>query len=151
MNRIEPAQSSLQGRRPLRLATVAVMGVALVGLLSGCGSMTPSENDVSLGGEEVTKLIEGNTFRGVWRRERLLMVFYEDGVVRGTMGLSGADNGTWTVEGDTYCHRWSLYFGGQRRCFKWWRRGNDYLLESVDAFRIPNVTGAVEPGKPDGF
>jgi hypothetical protein len=42
-------------------------------------------------------------------------------------------------------------FDRTRRCFKWWRRESDYLLENVDAFRIHNLTGAIEPGKPPGF
>ena len=113
--------------------------------------MNPTEDDVALNGEEVTKLISGNTFRGAWEGQQLTMVYYVNGVVRGSHGLTGADGGTWTVDGDTYCMRWTRLFGSTRRCFKWWRRESDYLLQNVDSFRIRNVTGTIEQGKPPGF
>ena len=47
--------------------------------------------------------------------------------------------------------RWTRYFGSTRRCYKWWRRDRDYLLQNVDAFRIQNLTGTIEQGKPPGF
>lgn len=113
--------------------------------------MNPSEDDVALNGEAVTKLIGGNTFRGGWEGQQLTMVYYENGVVRGSQGLTGSDSGTWTVDGDVYCHRWTRLFGSTRRCYNWWRREKDYLLQNVDAFRIPNMNGIIEPGKPSGF
>lgn len=129
----------------------ATSALLLASLLAGCGSMNPGEGDVALNGAQVTELISGNTFRGGWEGQQLTMVYYENGVVRGTHGLTGSDSGTWTVEDDVYCHRWARFFGATRRCFKWWRRPDDYLLQNVDAFRIPNLNGRIEPGKPPGF
>ena len=129
----------------------AASALVLAGLLAGCGSMNPTEDDIALSGEEVSKLISGNTFNSAWQAERLLIVYYENGVVRGRLGLSGSDSGTWTVEGDVYCHDWVRYFGGTRRCYKWWQRKNDYLLENVDAFRIQNLNGTIQAGRPAGF
>jgi hypothetical protein len=123
----------------------------LAGLLAGCGSMGPGEGDVALNGEEVTNVVTGNTFRGAWEGQQLTMVYYHNGVVRGTHGLTGSDSGTWTVEGDIYCHTWVRYFDSTRRCYKWWRRENDYLLQNVDSFRTPSLSGRIEPGKPSGF
>jgi predicted small secreted protein len=128
--------------------------VLVVGLLAGCDTMRPADDDVALNGEELTKLtklISGNTFRGAWEGQQLTMVYYENGVVAGSQGLTGSDRGTWTVDEDIYCHRWTRLFGSTRRCFKWWRRESDYLLQNVDSFRINNLTGTVEPGKPPGF
>ncbi len=129
----------------------AISAVIIAGLLAGCGSMNPTEDDIALNGEEVTKLISGNTFRGGWEGRQLTMVYYENGVVRGSHGLTGSDGGTWTVDEDVYCHRWTRIFDSTRRCYKWWRRENDYLLQNVDAFRIPNLNGTIELGKPPGF
>jgi hypothetical protein len=125
--------------------------VIIAGLLAGCGGMNPTDDDVALNGEEVTKLISGNTFRGAWEGRQLTMVYYENGVVRGSHGLTGSDGGTWTVDGDVYCMRWTRLFGSTRRCFKWWRRESGYLLQNVDSFRIQNITGTIEQGKPAGF
>lgn len=138
------------GKRMIRRIP-ATSAVILAAMLVGCGSMNPTEDDIALNGEKVTKLISGNTFRGAWEGQQLTMVFYQNGVVRGTHGLTGSDGGTWTVEEDVYCNRWTRFFGSTRRCYKWWKRENDYLLQNVDAFRIQNMTGTIEPGKPPGF
>ena len=128
-----------------------IPALLLVVLLTGCGSMNPSDDDVMLSGDEISKLITGNTFRGSWEGQQLTMVFYQNGVIRGTRGLSGSDGGTWAIDGDTFCMRWTRYFGSTRRCYKWWRREKDYLLQNVDAFRIQNLAGTIEQGKPPGF
>lgn len=128
-----------------------ILPVVLAGLLAACESMNPSDDDVMLNGEEITKLITGNTFRGAWEGQQLTMVFFDNGVIRGSHGLTGSDSGTWEMDGDTFCMRWTRYFGSTRRCFKWWRRDRDYLLQNVDAFRIQNLTGTIEQGKPPGF
>lgn len=148
--RIEQEVRNLVNAQSKRYLLIA-SAMMLAGLLAGCGSMSPGEGDVALSGEEVTKLISGNTFRGAWEGQQLTMVFYENGVIRGTHGLSGSDGGTWTVEDDTYCHRWVRYFNSTRRCYKWWRRTDDYLLQNVDSFRTPSLSGRIEPGKPPGF
>ena len=43
--------------------------------------------------------------------------------------------------------QWVQYFGGVRRCYKWYPTANGYLLQNVDAFRIRNLTGTIEQGK----
>ena len=140
----------LSASRVIRLISAAWV-LMLAGLLAGCDTMSPQEGDVALGGEEVTKLISGNHFRGPFEGQMLTMVYFENGVVRGRWGLSGSDSGTWTIDGDTYCHRWVRYFDATRRCYKWWRRPSDYLLENVDAFSRRSITGQVREGKPSGF
>jgi len=151
MNRaIENTAWRTLGTQIIRRIPVA-SAVILAGLLAGCGNMSPSDDDIALSGDELTKLISGNTFRGAWEGQQLTMVYYQNGVVRGTHGLTGSDGGTWTVEDDIYCHRWVRFFGSTRRCYKWWKRERDYLLQNVDAFRIPSLAGTIEPGKPPGF
>ncbi len=129
----------------------AASAVILAGLLAGCGTMNPTEDDTAMNGKEITLLITGNTFRGGWEGRQLTMVYFQNGVVRGSHGLTSSDSGTWTVEEDVYCHRWVRLFGSTRRCYKWWRRESDFLLQNVDAFRIPNMNGTVVNGMPDGF
>ena len=150
IKRTERTIWSVLGRQMIRCVP-ATSALILAGLLAGCGSMNPTEDDVALNGEELTKLISGNTFRGAWEGQQLTMVYYENGVVRGSQGLTSSDGGTWTVDEDVYCHRWTRLFGSTRRCYKWWKRESDYLLQNVDAFRIQNMTGTIEPGKPPGF
>jgi hypothetical protein len=120
-------------------------------LSAGCGAMSPSEDDVALSGDEVTTLISGNTFRSAWDARQLTIAFHENGVVIGTLGPAGSDHGTWSVEGDVYCHRWVEYFGATQRCYRWWRRPSDYLLENLDSFRTRNLKGRIEKGIPPGF
>lgn len=151
MNRtIERTTESLLRKKFMRRLP-ALSVVILAGLLAGCGTMNPTEDDTALSGDQLTLLITGNTFRGGWEGRQLTMVYFQNGVVRGSHGLTGSDSGTWTVEGDVYCHRWVRLFDSTRRCYKWWRRESDFLLQNVDAFRIPNMNGTVENGMPDGF
>ncbi len=139
-------------RRHIMRRLPAASAVILAGLLAGCASsMNPTEDDSAMSSKEITLLITGNTFRGAWEGHQLTMVYFQNGVVRGSHGLTSSDSGTWTVEENVYCHRWVRLFGSTRRCFKWWRRESDFLLENVDAFRIRNVTGTVENGMPEGF
>lgn len=142
--------SSIAGANMIQRIPIAGALILAI-LLSGCGSMKPSEGDVALSGKEVKKLIIGNTLRSAWEAKQLTIVFYDNGVVRGSLGLSGSDSGTWTMEDDTYCHHWDRYFDATRHCYKWWRRKSDYLLQNVDAFRTPNLSGRIEPGKPSGY
>lgn len=130
---------------------LAAAALILAGPIAGCTSMSPSQSDIAMGGDEVSKRITGNTFRGAWEGKQLIMVYYQDGTVRGSLGLSGSDSGTWTVENNVYCHHWTRFFGSTRRCYKWWKRESDYLLQNVDAYRIPNLRGTMAPGKPSGY
>ena len=131
--------------------TVYLILALVAGLLAGCETMNPGEDDVALSGDEVRELITGNTLRSAWEGEQLTMVFYANGVVRGSQGLRSSDSGTWEINDDIYCNRWTRLFDSTRRCYRWWRRESDYLLENVDAFRIRNLTGTIEQGKPPGF
>jgi hypothetical protein len=105
----------------------------------------------ALGGEEIRTLITGNTLQGNFMTNPLTMVFYADGVVRGAIGLTGSDSGTWKIEGDTYCHEWFTYFSGVRRCYEWIPDGERYVLKNVDAFKARNIQGRLEKGKPKGY
>jgi len=125
--------------------------LALAGaLLLGAGSLDTAARE-ALTGDQIRGLITGNTLDGSYLAKRLVMVFYADGVVRGSMGLSGSDSGTWEIEGDTYCNDWVTYFGGVRRCYRWIPEGDAYLLDNVDAYKIQPIKGRIVAGKPKGY
>lgn len=113
------------------------------------GGSAPSRD--ALSGDEVRALITGNTLQGSILTERLVMVFYADGVVRGQMGLSGSDSGTWEIVGDKYCNEWVTYFEGVPRCYRWIPQGDGYLLDNVDAFKVHPIKGRIIDGKPKGY
>lgn len=123
----------------------------LVAALGFAGIRAYAQHGRALDAEAITSLITGNTFRGAYRARQLTMVFYPDGVVRGSLGLTGSDDGRWEVADDLYCHEWVRYFGSVRRCYRWRTQGDGYLLENVDAFRTFNITGRIERGKPEGY
>ena len=110
-----------------------------------------SQAQEALSGDQVGALITGNTLQGSFMANPLTMVFYEDGVVRGSIGMTGSDDGTWEIEGDNYCNEWVTYFSGVRRCYQWVRQGDGYLLKNVDNFRVRNIQGRIEKGKPKGY
>lgn len=110
-----------------------------------------SQAQEALSGDQVRALITGNTLQGSFMANPLTMVFYADGVVRGSIGMTGSDDGTWEIEGDNYCNEWVTYFSGVRRCYQWVRQGDGYLLKNVDSFRVRNIQGRIEKGKPKGY
>jgi hypothetical protein len=118
----------------------------LLGLLS-----TPGLAQEALSGDAVRSLIVGNTLKGSYTTKPLTIVFYADGLVRGSIGLTGSDSGTWEIQGDRYCHEWSTYFSGVRRCYQWIPEGDGYVLKNVDEFRARNIQGRIEKGKPKGY
>jgi hypothetical protein len=118
----------------------------LLGTLS-----TPGLAQEAVGGEALRTLIVGNTLKGSYTTKPLVMVFYADGLIRGAIGLTGSDSGTWEIDGDKYCHEWFTYFSGVRRCYHWVPEGDGYLLKNVDEFRARNIQGRVEKGMPKGY
>lgn len=129
--------------RKLGLALAIAM---LFGTISHAGMAQEA-----LSGDQIRTLITGNTLQGSFLANRLVMVFYADGVVRGRVGLTGSDDGTWKIEGDKYCNEWVTYFEGVPRCYQWIPQGDGYLLDSVDAFKIQPIKGRIVEGKPKGY
>ncbi len=105
----------------------------------------------ALTGDQVRSLITGNTLQGSFMTNPLTMVFYANGEVYGSVGLTGSDSGTWEIEGNNYCNEWVTYFSGVRRCYQWIPQGNGYLLKNVDTFRARDIQGQIKEGKPKGY
>ena len=124
--------------------------LVLVALMTGCATEQPT-SETPLTGQQIEDLIVGNTLLSAWEAQQLTMVFYADGTLRGSLGLTGSDSGVWSVHGDTWCQEWIRYFGGVQRCYRWYPTRNGYLLENVDAFRIWNLSGRIQQGKPPGY
>ena len=125
---------------------LAVAGALLLALWTPLGLAQDA-----LSADAVRTLIVGNTLKGSYTTKTLVMVFYPDGLVRGALGLTGSDSGTWEMDGDKYCHEWFRYFGGVRRCYLWIPQGDGYLLKNVDSFKAYNIQGRIEKGKPKGY
>ncbi len=124
---------------------------AIIALFFGVPGQDSSAQD-SLTGDQVRSLITGNTLQGSFMANPLTMVFYADGVVRGSIGMTGSDDGTWEIEGDKYCNEWVTYFSGVRRCYLWVPQGDDkYVLQNADDFKVRNIQGRIEKGKPKGY
>jgi len=123
--------------------------VALAMLLGIFSQQSLAEETLS--GDQVRALITGNTLQGSFMANPLTMVFYDDGVVRGSIGMTGSDSGTWEIEGDNYCNQWVTYFSGVRRCYQWINHSDGYVLKNVDKFRARNIQGRIEKGKPKGY
>lgn len=133
------------------LQKTPVLGLAAAVCLFAAVDRPASAQD-HLSGDEVRKLITGNTLQGNFMTNVLTMVFYGDGVVRGAIGLTGSDSGTWRIDGDKYCNQWVTYFNGVDKCYVWVPQGDDrYVLQNVDEFRGRNIQGRIEQGKPKGY
>ena len=150
INRLTESETALRAvpGRPgaSRTSALAMAAVALFGIFGHCAMAQEA-----LSGEQIRSLITGNTLEGAFRARRLVMVFYADGQVRGSLGLTGSDSGTWEIKGDTYCNEWFTYFNGVHRCYQWVPDGDGYLLINVDAFKTHPIEGRIVDGKPKGY
>ncbi len=139
------SRTSRRSRGP-RYSAPAVAIAVLLGIFSH-----QSLAQEALTGDQIHTLITGNTLQGSFMTDRLTMVFYADGVIRGSIGRMGSDSGTWEIEGGNYCNEWVRYFRGVRRCYQWIPQGDGFLLKNVDAFKIRNIQGRIEKGMPKGY
>ena len=110
------------------------------------GAASDTEGNRPLTGEEVRELISGNTLKGGWRARPYEFDYKPDGTVYGTIWTS-PDRGKWYIDGDKFCQRWVEFFGGDRRCYQWYRAGDRFLLKNVDSFRTRDITGTIVPGR----
>lgn len=131
-----------------RLARPSRFAAALLAL---CLLAAGASAQQALSGEATRLLISGNTLTGNFLARQLTIAFYPDGTLVGTLGLRGSDRGRWWIENDRYCHRWSVYFGGEQRCYAWVPQGEGYVAQNVDAFRTRNFQGSISSGFPPGF
>ena len=121
-------------------------------LLSLAAASAHANQAGPLTGDQIRELITGNTLKGAFMARQLTMVFYQDGVIRGALVLTGSDDGRWWIKDDLYCHHWVTYFGGEDRCYRWVPDGKGgYVLENADAFRTRNIVGRIVEGKPPGY
>ena len=123
--------------------------------LSACAANTMDRpSGPPLTGDEISKLIVGNTVNGAVGASSF-SYFYKDVVsVSGTIGQQGDDDsGTWTIKGnDVYCNTWIDFFDGVERCYRWYRTERGYIMENVDAYHLrPLIVYSVEKGNPLGF
>lgn len=135
---------------------ILIMSILASTLIIGCADtsdIVEGDSYEPLRGDEVRELITGNTLRGSFRANPLIIVFHEGGLATGRLGFRGSGRGRWSIEDDIYCHHWTTYFGGVRRCYRWYRRpDNVYYLDNVDTFRFRGpLLGNIEPGIAEGF
>lgn len=131
------------------------IALLLLATLSGCaGSKLDKAEGPPLSGEEITKLIVGNTVNGAVGGQSFSFYYKSAVSVSGMIGDDGDDDsGTWEIkDGNTYCSEWIVFFDGVKRCYKWYKTERGYILENVDAFRLrPLVVYDVQKGNPLAF
>ena len=106
-----------------------------------------------LSGDEIKKLITGNTVKGPIGARPYSFYYKPTGEAGGVIGGGGADSGTWKIkQGSVYCHMWTDYFDGVERCYEWHKDGKRYVMKNVDADRSRDIpVWNIEKGNPLGF
>ena len=118
------------------------LGLSLVVLISSCASTEIKTVGPPLTGDEVRKLIVGNTVQGPMGREPYDWYYQADGQVTGVIGAADDDSGTWLIKGsNVYCHEWDQYFDGVQHCYEWYKENltGHYLMRNVDADRTSDI------------
>jgi hypothetical protein len=147
----------MKTKNPVAHARSTSWPAALLSLLilSGCaGDKIEKSEGPPLSGEEITKLIVGNTVNGAIGGQSFSFYYKSAVSVSGMIGNDGDDDsGTWEIKDENvYCNEWIVFFDGVKRCYKWYKTARGYILESADAFRLrPLVVYKVENGNPLGF
>lgn len=119
-------------------------------------TLTSGASAVDGGGKPLTEAefhtqIVGNTFEGGYRARHFRFWVGTGNLIRGQLGLTGSDHGVWRLDGDRFCFEWSHYFQGVERCYRWYRTGDRVVLKNVDSFRILDIYGRLEAGKPGSY
>lgn len=115
----------------------------LIVLIGGCGSLGgPKIVGPAFSGDEIRKLIVGNTLQGPAGTEMYDWYYQGDGAVTGVIGASNDDSGTWLIkDGNVYCHTWDQYFDGVQHCYELYKvaRSGEYIMKNVDVDRSENI------------
>ncbi len=125
--------------------TVAVMAVLL--------QATVVAQAQQLSGDEIKKLITGNTVKGPIGARPYSFYYKPTGEVGGVIGAGGAGSGTWKIkQGNAYCHTWTDLFDGVEHCYEWHKDGKRYVMKNVDVDRSRDIpVWNIEKGNPLGF
>lgn len=116
--------------------TRSLLFASLAALMTGCAGLGVKTVGPPLTGDEIKKLISGNTVQGPMGREMYDWYYQPDGAVTGVIGASNDDSGTWLIKGsNVYCHTWDQYFDGVQECYEWYKqeRSGRYLMKSVES------------------
>ena len=120
-----------------RMRLPALFGIALAALAAGCSMLgSPRTVGPALTGEQIKKLVTGNTIQGPLGPAVYDWYYADDGKVSGDVGYADNDSGKWHIKGaNTYCHQWQKFFDGAERCYQWYKldRSGQYLMKNVDS------------------
>ena len=93
-------------------------------------------------GEEIRKLIVGNTLQGPVGAQMYDWYYKRDGTMTGVIGADDDGDGTWLIkESNVFCQTWTQYFDGEQLCYEFYRlqESGKYLLKNVDADRSSDI------------
>ena len=97
--------------------------VVVVLLVCTVGLAVSSIPGTQLSGEEIKKLLTGNTIHGVWGSTEYFQFFNSNGTTLYQAVGQSADQGTWSVNTTQYCSRW----GGAPSCYDLYQDGKKLL------------------------
>ena len=126
-----------------RMRLPALLSISLAALVAGCSMLgSPKTVGPALTGEQIKKLVTGNTIQGPLGPAVYDWYYADNGKVSGDVGYADKDSGKWFIkDADTYCHQWQRFFDGAERCYHWYKldRSGQYLMKSVDRERDEDI------------
>ena len=119
------------------------LAVSLVALLAGCKALKgPEIVGSAFTGDEIRKVIVGNTLQGPYGTEMFDYYYAADGAVTGVVGAANDDSGTWLIKDDNViCQDWDQFYGATQHCYEFYKssRSGQYIMKNVDAYRVEDI------------
>ena len=81
-----------------------------------------------LSGEDMMRILPGNTLLAFDESGPFWMYFPEPGTVWGQSSSGDVDIGRWWVENDRYCRSWRLWYDGATQCWTLATSGDDRIF-----------------------
>jgi hypothetical protein len=88
----------------------------------------PKPRPEVLSGEDVMRILPGNTLLAYDESGPFWMYFPKPGTVWGQSSSGDVDVGRWWTDGKRYCRSWRVWYDGATQCWKLARVGDDHIV-----------------------
>jgi hypothetical protein len=112
-------------------------------------SAHPEQSQRILAGDELQRLLTGNTLKGYDRNGPFWIYYADRDTIWGEASNGDVDIGIWWVKDGSYCRAWRRWFAGAAQCWTLAPQGRDQIIWLGDRQQLVGTT-TLEHGKSIG-